>query len=75
MIKIVLAEHMVILREALTKTLSLAPDLSVVGKCDRGDAVVDCTAEAGADIAILDVRLPGMSGFEAAQQIRDKLPG
>ncbi|CAM3956833.1 response regulator transcription factor [Nocardiopsis rhodophaea] len=75
MIKAVLAEDMVILREALTKTLSLAPDISVVGTCDSGHAVVDCAAEAGAEIAILDVRLPGMSGFEAAQQVRDKLPG
>ncbi|WP_435111012.1 response regulator transcription factor [Nocardiopsis synnemataformans] len=75
MIHVLLAEDMVILREALVQVLSLNADITVVAECARGEDVVAQALETRPDVAILDVRLPGISGFEAAERLAEALPG
>lgn len=73
-IHVLLAEDMVILREALAQVLSLNTDITVVAECARGEDVVARALETRPDVAILDVRLPGISGFDAAERLAEALP-
>ena len=43
--------------------------------CYNGDEVFACAREFAPDVVILDIGLPGKSGWEVAQQIRSRLPG
>ncbi|MFD8204728.1 response regulator [Streptomyces sp. NPDC003470] len=74
-IKLVLAEDEALTREALTELLRLSGDIDVVAHTGRGDRVVGLVKEHGADIAVIDVRMPGMSGIEVAEQLHRERPG
>jgi len=43
--------------------------------CYNGDEVFACAREFAPDVVILDIGLPGKSGWEVAKQIRSRLPG
>ncbi|WP_223839808.1 response regulator transcription factor [Nocardiopsis deserti] len=73
-IRVLLAEDLVILRQALTKTLALTPDIRVVAECHQGEDVLPMAEKTEPDVAVLDVRLPGVSGFDAAGDLTAALP-
>ena len=73
-IRVLLAEDLAILRQALAKTLALTSDIRVVAECHRGEDVLKTARQAEPDVAVLDVRLPGISGFDAAREINEALP-
>jgi DNA-binding response OmpR family regulator len=43
--------------------------------CERGTEAVRLAAECGAELVLLDVMLPGMSGFDVLQELRHIRPG
>lgn len=65
---------MTILRQALARVLTLAPDITVVAECERGEDVTALAREHRPDVSVIDVRLPGISGFDAAEQLSAALP-
>lgn len=73
-IKVLLADDQALVRGALAALLHLEPDIHVVAQVGRGDLVLAAARESKADIAILDIEMPGLSGIEAAAQLRDTLP-
>lgn len=74
MIRLLLAEDQAMMRGALAVLLDLEDDLEVVAQVDDGTAIVPAALEASPDVALLDIELPGMSGLEAAEQLRRQLP-
>ncbi|MEV6073172.1 response regulator transcription factor [Nocardia sp. NPDC052001] len=74
MIRVLVAEDMRILREALIGLLSLEQDIEVVAGVETGDAVVPAVLAHRPDVAILDIELPGIDGLEAAALLRDRVP-
>src|SRR5688500_17180392 len=42
--------------------------------CHKGSEVLDCVVAFDADVVLLDVALPGMSGWDVARQIRAHYP-
>lgn len=74
-IKLVLAEDEALTREALTELLHLSGGIEVVAHTGRGDRVIGLLEEYGAELAILDVNMPGMSGIEVAEQVHRERPG
>lgn len=75
MIKVLLAEDQSMVREALAALLGLEPDIEVVAQVARGDEVLAAARAAEVDVALLDIEMPGMTGIEAAGELRDALPG
>lgn len=61
-------------RGALASLLGLEPDMEVVAQVSRGDEVVDAARAAAADVALLDIEMPGANGLEAARDLRGELP-
>lgn len=74
MIRVLLAEDMLMIRAALTALLKLEPDLDVVAEVTRGDEIVPCALEHRPDVAVVDIDLPVIDGITAAAALRERLP-
>ena len=74
MIRLVLAEDQLLLRNALASLLALEGDIEVVGQAGDGATALRLLREAQPDIALLDIDMPGLTGLEvlkacAAEQL------
>lgn len=74
-IRVLLADDHDIFRSGLRRLLDEFEDLTVVGEARRGAEAVDLARTAQPDVLVLDVRMPGMTGVEAAALVRDAAPG
>lgn len=66
--RVVLAEDEAIIRLDLRETLE-AEGYEVVGDYGRGDEALEGIRELRPDIAILDVKMPGLDGLEVAAEV------
>ena len=74
MIRILLADDQALVRGALAALLDLETDIEVVAQVGRGDEVVDAARSSQADVCLLDIEMPGLTGLEVAEQLRAELP-
>jgi response regulator NasT len=71
----VIAEDEAIIRLDLRETLE-EEGYEVVGETGRGDEAVELVRDLRPDLAILDIKMPGLDGLEVARQISaDRLCG
>jgi len=70
-IRVVIAEDEAIIRLDLRETLE-EEGYQVVGEAGRGDQALKLIRELQPDLAILDVKMPGMDGLEVARQVGDE---
>ncbi|MYS83394.1 response regulator [Embleya scabrispora] len=75
MINVLLAEDQAMVREALAALLGLEEDIRVVAQVARGDEVLEAIRTSGADVALLDIEMPGQDGLAAAAELRRAVPG
>lgn len=75
MIRLLLADDQALVRGALAALLDLESDLSVVAQVGRGDEVLEAARASAADVCLLDIEMPGLTGLEVAEQLRSALPG
>ncbi|MEC8947754.1 MAG: response regulator [Actinomycetota bacterium] len=69
-VRVVLAEDEAIIRLDLKETL-VDEGYEVVGDTGRGDHAVELVAELEPDVVILDIKMPGLDGIEAASRIAE----
>ena len=74
MIRVLLAEDQVMIREALAALLSFEDDIEVVAQVGRGDEVTAAATETKPDVALLDIEMPGADGLTAAAALRRACP-
>ena len=67
-VRVVLAEDEAIIRLDLKEILE-EEDYEVVGETGRGDDAIKLVRELNPDLAILDIKMPGMDGLTAARTI------
>lgn len=74
MIRLLIADDQALVRGALTALLSLEADIEVVAEVGRGDEVVNAARASAADVALLDIEMPGIDGIAAAAELRKAVP-
>jgi two-component system response regulator DesR len=73
-IRIVLVEDHDVFRRSLEFLLGRTGGIEVVGSVALGgEAASVCTAT-GADVAVVDLRLPDVDGWQAAAEVRERSP-
>src|SRR5579862_6415190 len=73
-IRILVAEDHLVARVGVTAIVNLQPDMTVVAEASNGQQAVEFYRKFLPDVALLDMRMPGMSGVEAAAAIRAEFP-
>jgi two-component system response regulator DesR len=73
-IRLVIADDQALVRGALVALLGLEPDIEVVAELGDGTRVADAVVEYSADVAMLDVEMPGVDGISAADAVRRAAP-
>ncbi|SEM14443.1 response regulator [Streptacidiphilus jiangxiensis] len=68
-IRILLADDQPLVRSGLRVLINDNADLRVVAEAGSGGEAVTLAAEVKPDVAVLDIRMPGMDGIEAAHRI------
>lgn len=74
MTRLLIAEDQGMMRGALATLLDLEDDLEVVAQVESGDQVLPAALVARPDVALLDIEMPGATGLEAAERLREALP-
>ena len=72
--KILIVDDHPIMREGLSTLINLEPDLVVCGEAGDGDSALAALAESKPDLVILDLSLPGITGFELIRQMKKLKP-
>ena len=71
-IRIILADDHVLVRNGIKLMLEKEEEIEVIGEADNGEQAIRQVNDLHPDIAILDIRMPGMSGLEAAARLKDE---
>lgn len=70
--RIVIADNHPLLRQGLRQAIDSEEGLSVVGEADDGEEALALIERRRPDIAVLDITMPKMDGFELARAMREK---
>ena len=71
MIRVIVADDHVIFRQGLLNLLQSSRDIVVVGEAGNGSETLNLIIKERPDIAIIDISMPGLDGFEIFQKIRE----
>lgn len=73
-IQIVIVDDHPVVRAGLEGMLSAQEDFDVVGEADNGIEAISTCKRAEPDLVLMDLRMPGMDGVEAIEQIKAERP-
>jgi two-component system NarL family response regulator len=73
-IRVIVADDHALFRRGLEMVLQSEPDIEVVAEANDGNEVIALSEQHMPDLVLMDVRMPGRSGIEATQAIKDAVP-
>ena len=73
-IRVVLADDHEVVRRGLVMVLEAGGEFSVVGEARTGQEAVDMAVRLRPHLVLLDVRMPGVDGIQAAKLIKQEAP-
>ncbi|MGA9622942.1 MAG: response regulator transcription factor [Bryobacteraceae bacterium] len=73
-IRILVAEDHLVARVGVSTIVNMQPDMTVVAEASNGHQAVELFRQHRPDVTLLDMRMPGMGGVEAATAIRAEFP-
>jgi DNA-binding NarL/FixJ family response regulator len=72
--RVLLADDHELVRSGLRMVLDAQPDIEVVAEAADGAQAVDECATGSVDLAVLDVAMPRLTGLQAAEELRKRVP-
>ncbi|MFF1357299.1 response regulator [Streptomyces sp. NPDC058297] len=69
-IQVLVADDSEIVRRGLSNILASADDIHVVAEAWDGRSAVDAARRLNSDVALLDIRMPGMDGLAATRELQ-----
>ena len=73
-ITVLLADDHEVVREGLRLALLRSSHIRVVGEAPDGETAVSLTERRLPDVVVMDLRMPGMDGIEATEEIMRRVP-
>ncbi len=73
-IRVLIVEDSKVIRELLEYIIGQDPRLEVVGAVESAEEALRILAHVSPDVISMDIRLPGINGFEATEQIMTEQP-
>jgi DNA-binding NarL/FixJ family response regulator len=74
-IRVLVADDELLIRAGIRLVLGNAEDIEVVAEASDGRAAVELTQRHAVDVVLLDIRMPGMDGLTAAEEMIRYAPG
>ena len=68
-IRVLLVDDEHLVRQGFRLILETQEDIRVIGEADDGASAIDLTIRHTPDVVLMDIRMPGMDGLEAAKAI------
>ncbi|MFD6191614.1 response regulator [Streptomyces sp. NPDC060275] len=75
MIRVLIADDEPMIRAGVRAVLATATDIDVVAEAADGHDAVELVRRHRPAVAVLDIRMPGLNGIDAAAEIRTVVPG
>jgi two-component system, NarL family, nitrate/nitrite response regulator NarL len=73
-VSVLVVDDQELFRAVLRDVVSATPDMTLVGEAASGEAAVDAVEKLSPQLVVMDKRMPGIGGIEAAQRIRARRP-
>ncbi|NOY99248.1 MAG: response regulator, partial [Chloroflexi bacterium] len=74
-ITLVIVDDHPLFRQGVVDTLSLEPDMRVIGQASSGNDALEMIRSLCPDVAVLDVNLPELNGQQVTHRVvQEKLP-
>ena len=74
-IRISIVEDLAEIREGLSDLIRSDKELLMLDNFDNAESAIENLPLLNADIVIMDINLPGMSGIDCIKQLKEKCPG
>ena len=72
--RVVVVDDHTLIRQGIVGLLESQPDIEVVGQAGNGEDGIALAAELNPDVILMDVSMPGITGFTAAKEIKSRRP-
>jgi two-component system invasion response regulator UvrY len=75
MIRTLIADDHAVVRQGLRQILQDTTDMQVTGEAASGPETLDRVRDDSYDVVVLDITMPGRSGFDVLKELRVERPG
>ena len=69
-IRVIIVDDQVLMRDGLASLLDFQPEIEVVGKAENGKEAIAVVADLLPDVVLMDITMPKLNGIEATRKPR-----
>jgi DNA-binding NarL/FixJ family response regulator len=73
-VKVLITDDHAIVRDGIRWMLESEPTIEIVAECTSGEELLGAVKDTDAEVILLDIRMPGMSGLETLELLRKDHP-